>query len=84
MNQQGHNPHGEFQIFINTNSYKVAGPKISFEQVLALDNIPTAGIDLGLFDVAWKHGNNVGTLTPGQSVDLENGMKFDAGKSNRS
>lgn len=84
MTQQGHNPHEEFQIFINTHPYKVVGPSISFEQVLALDNIPTAGIDLGLFDVSWKHGNNVGTLTPGQSVDLQNGMKFDAGKSNRS
>lgn len=84
MTQQEHKPHDDFQIFVNTNPYKVPGPSISFEQVLALDNIPTAGIDFGLFDVNWKHGNNVGTLTPGQSVDLQNGMKFDAGKSNRS
>ncbi|CAJ0698537.1 multiubiquitin domain-containing protein [Ralstonia holmesii] len=84
MTQQGHTPHGEFDIFINTHHYKVAGPNISFEKVLELDNIPTAGIDLGLFDVDWKHGNKLGSLTPGQSVNLENGMKFDAGKSNRS
>jgi len=84
MTQQEHKPHDDFQIFVNTNPYKVPGPRISFEQVLALDNIPTDGTDLGLFDVSWKHGNNVGTLTPGQSVDLQNGMKFDAGKSNRS
>lgn len=84
MTQQGRNPHEEFQIFINTRPYKVAGPSISFEQVLALDNIPTTGIDLGLFDVDWKHGNIVGSLTPGKFVDLQNGMKFDAGKSNRS
>lgn len=84
MTQQEHKPHDDFQIFVNTNPYKVPGPSITFEQVLALDNIPTAGIDLGMFDVSWKHGNNVGTLPPGQSVDLQNGMKFDAGKSNRS
>lgn len=84
MVQQEHKPYDNFQVFVNTNPYKVLGPRISFEQVLALDNISTAGVDLGLFDVSWKHGNNVGTLTPGQSVDLHNGMRFDAGKSNRS
>lgn len=84
MTQQERKPAGDFQIFVNTNPHKVPGPRISFEQVLALENIPTVGLDLGLFDVSWKHGNNLGTLTPGQSLDLQNGMKFDAGKSNRS
>lgn len=84
MTQQQHAPHDVFQIFVNTNPYKAQGPRISFDQVLALDNIPTDGTDLGLFDVSWKHGNNLGVLTPGQSVDLQNGMRFDAGKSNRS
>ena len=74
----------EFQIFVNTKPRKVPGPRISFEQVLAEAGINTAGQDLNLYDVEWVHGNRAGTLTPGQSVDLENGMKFDAGKSNRS
>ncbi|CAM3391494.1 MULTISPECIES: multiubiquitin domain-containing protein [Cupriavidus] len=77
------NPH-EFQIFINTDPKKVTGPQITFEKVLELANINVSGVDLGLYDVDWKHGHKVGSLTPGQSVDLENGMKFDAGKSNRS
>ena len=76
-------PH-EFQIFVNTIPHKVDGPDISFEKVLELAGIPTAGVDLGLYDVDYKHGNNIGSLTPGQFVKLENGMKFDAGKSNRS
>lgn len=84
MTQQDYKSHEDFEISVNTRPYKVPGPSISFEQVLALDNISVVGIDLGLFDVSWKHGNNLGTLTPGQSVDLQNGMKFDAGKSNRS
>ena len=74
----------EFQIFVNTKPRKVTGPSISFEQVLAEAGINTAGQDLNLYDVEWTHGNHAGTLTPGQSVPLENGMRFDAGKSNRS
>ena len=74
----------EFQIFVNTKPRKVPGPRISFEQVLAEAGINTAGQDLNLYDVEWVHGNRAGTLTPGQTVPLENGMRFDAGKSNRS
>jgi hypothetical protein len=74
----------DFQIFVNTKPRKVLGPSISFEQVLAEAGLNTAGQDLNLYDVEWVHGNRVGTLTPEQSVPLENGMRFDAGKSNRS
>ena len=74
----------DFSIKINTHTYKVPGPTISFEDVLRLDSIDTAGQDLSLFDVDWRHGNEVGTLKPDQSVELKNGMRFDAGKSNRS
>ena len=74
----------EFQIFVNSRPRKVAGPNISFEQVLQLAGINVENQDLGLYDVEWVHGNKAGTLTPGQSVPLENGMRFDAGKSNRS
>jgi hypothetical protein len=77
-------PEKEFQIFINTKPHKVPGPKISFEQVLQLAGINLAGQDPNLYDVEWTHGHQAGALTPGQSVDLQNGMKFDAGKSNRS
>ena len=74
----------EFQVFVNTRPHKVTGPQISFEQVLALAGIDTTGQDVNLYDVEWVHGNRAGTLTPTQTVPLENGMKFDVGKSNRS
>jgi len=74
----------DFTIKINTRTYKVPGPSISFEEVLRLDGIDTAGQDLNVFDVDWRHGNDGGTLKPEQSVALQNGMRFDAGKSNRS
>lgn len=74
----------EFQIFVNTKPHKVPGPTISFEQVLALAGITATPQELNLYDVEWVHGNRSGRLVPGQSEQLENGMKFDAGKSNRS
>lgn len=74
----------EFQIFINTKPKKVPGPNISFEQVLTLAGIDITGQELNLYDVEWVHGNRAGALTPGTIAPLENGMKFDAGKSNRS
>lgn len=77
-------PEKEFQIFVNTKPRKVAGPNISFDQVLKEAGITATGQDLNLYDVEWVHGNRAGTLTPGQSAPLENGMKFDVGKSNRS
>lgn len=74
----------DFQIFVNSRPRKVKGPEISFEEVLQLAGFDTSGQDLGLYDVEWVHGNRAGTLTPGQTTKLENGMRFDAGKSNRS
>jgi hypothetical protein len=74
----------QFQIFINTKPRKVNGPTISFEQVLQEAGFNLAGQDPNLYEVEWVHGNRAGTLSPGQTVPLENGMRFDAGKSNRS
>lgn len=78
------NSEKEFQIFVNTKPHKVIGPAISFEQVLQLAGINPAGQDPNLYDVEWVHGSRAGALSPGQSVTLENGMRFDVGKSNRS
>ena len=77
-------PAKEFQIFINSRPKKMPGPTISFEQVVSEAGFNASGQDLDLYDVEWVHGNKAGTLSPGQNVQLENGMKFDAGKSNRS
>ena len=74
----------DFTIKINTRTHKVPGPEISFEDVLRLDGIDTSRQDLSIFDVDWRHGNEGGTMKPGQSVPVQNGMRFDAGKSNRS
>lgn len=74
----------EFQIFVNTKPFKEPGTNITFERILELAGINLAGQDLNLYDVEWTHGHKAGALSPSQYVPLENGMKFDAGKSNRS
>lgn len=74
----------EFNIIINTRPKSVPGPTVSFEQVLELAGIDPNTVDVTLYDVDWTHGNKAGELNPGQSVEIVNGMKFDAGKSNRS
>lgn len=84
INQLGNHKEHDFQIFVNSRPRKVPGPEISFVEVLKLAGVDVTGQDLGIYDVEWLHGNRGGTLTPGQSVALENGMRFDAGKSNRS
>lgn len=86
MNESKQNQSGDkdFNILVNTRPKKVPGPEISFEQILELAGFNTAGQDLSLYDVEWRHGNQGGPLTVGQRVQLQNGMRFDAGKSNRS
>lgn len=72
------------QIFVNSRPRKVEGPTITFEQVLELAGFQPPPAELDLYDVEWVRGNEAGTLTRGQDVDVKNGMRFDAGKSNRS
>jgi Multiubiquitin len=74
--------HNEFHIIVNGRPKKVPGPSISFEQVVALAFNP---IPLNaFFTVTWSHGNHGGSLTPGKSVDLQNGMKFDVTETGQS
>lgn len=78
------NPNQEFNIFVNSRPRKVTGPQISFEQILVLAGFTVPPQELGLYDVDWVLGHEAAALTPGHKVTLKNGMRFDAGKSNRS
>jgi hypothetical protein len=74
----------EYEIIVNTVHHKVSGPSVTFEQILKLDGVDIASVDLNLYDVDWTHGREKGSLNVGGSVPVQNGMRFDAGKSNRS
>ncbi len=81
-----HNPMAqqekEFNIIVNGRPKKVPGPKISFEQVVALAFSPIP--PNAFFTVTWSHGNQGGSLTAGNSVEVQNGMKFDATETGKS
>ena len=83
MDQEMESHTKEFEIFVNTRPFKVSGPAISFLDLLKLAKVDSSQ-NPNLYEVEWVHGNQAGTLVNGQSVDLENGMRFDVGKSNRS
>jgi hypothetical protein len=74
----------EYEIIVNTIHHKVLGPSVTFDQILQLDGVDTASVDLNLYDVDWTKGDQKGSLNVGGSVPVQNGMRFDAGKSNRS
>lgn len=65
----------EINIIVNTRPKKVPDRAITFEEVVALANIPVAAN--ARFTVVWSHGKTNGSLIPGKSVPLQNGMKFD-------
>lgn len=63
----------EINIIVNGRPRKVPDAPISYEQMVALAfTPPPTGAT-----VVWSHGNQGGSLLPGQSVPVQNGMKFD-------
>lgn len=90
-NGKGHDEnHGRpeplsFHIIVNARPREVTGTNISYSQVvnLAFPDDPTASQFLYSVHYVGPHVPD-GTLAEGQSVRLENGMKFDVTKTNRS
>jgi hypothetical protein len=72
----------EVNIIVNGRPKKVLGPSISFEQVVALAFSPVP--PNAFFTVTWSHGHEAGSLTPGNRVAVENGMKFDVTETGQS
>lgn len=86
MSHQDIQEHGKpstFHIIINAREHEVTGPKISYREVVNLA-VPgdTGEILYSVHYVAPRQPD--GTLAEGQSVDVENGMKFDVTPTNRS
>lgn len=72
----------EVNIIVNGRPKKVPGPSISFEEVVALAFNPVP--PNAFFTVTWSHGHRDGSLTPGHSVAVENGIKFDVTETGQS
>lgn len=86
MSNQDKQEHGKpdtFHIIVNARAHEVSSPRISYSDVV---NFAFPG-DPGeiLYSVHYVSPKQPdGTLAEGQSVNLENGMKFDVTPTNRS
>lgn len=70
-------------IVVNGTQELVEGPRISYEQVVLLA-FPNQPVD-GLYTVAYANPRgHDGTLAPGQSTHVQEGMSFNVVKTNRS
>lgn len=83
-NDQAAHPKKSFHIIVNGRPREVTGEVITYRQVVLLA-FPDANFDQFLYEVHYT-GPHVpdGTLVEGQSVRLENGLKFDVTKTNKS
>jgi len=71
-------------IIINARPNKVEGERISYEEILELA-FPGQVDPNVIYTVTYVGPQTPdGTLVPGQSVAIRNGMKFDVNKTNRS
>lgn len=74
-------------IFVNTRPHTVeANHRIAFEEVVALAYPSTPPGGNIAYSVMYQrgHGNAAGTLVPGQSVKVKEGMRFDVTATDRS
>jgi len=82
---QNHGKPNSFHIIVNARPREVTGEQISYSQIVNLAFPDDPSVSEFLFSIHYiaPHIPD-GTLAEGQSVKLENGMKFDVTKTNRS
>ena len=77
----------EFTIIVNGRKKEVIGRELSFEQIvnLAYNDNPPTGPNV-IITVTYSKGEDdkQGTLLPGQTVKIKNGMVFNAKATDRS
>lgn len=76
-----------FKIIVNARSKEVIGDDQSFEQIVALAFNPVPTGPNIVFTVTFRKGpreNPEGTLTPGGTVEIKDGMIFDVTATDKS
>jgi len=77
----------EFTIIVNGREKKVTGEQLSFDQIVALAFNPVPTGPNIIFTITYRrgHGNKPeGTLLPGETVKIKEGMIFDATATDKS
>lgn len=80
------NEHGKptsFHIIINASAFEVPGPKITYRELVNLAFPGDPGEIIYLIQYVAPHLPD-GGLQDGESINLENGVKFDVTPTNRS
>ena len=73
-----HEKKKKFKIFVNQDEHEIDTHKISYERVVDL-YLGEGGAPSKEYLVKYSHGpseNPSGTLTPGQEVEVKDGMRF--------
>ncbi len=80
----GHGHSGEYTIIVNGREKKVSQDNLTFEQIVALafEN-PPSGPNV-VITVTYKSRGKEGSLLPGQSVAIQNGMIFNVKATDKS
>ena len=76
-----------FKIVVNARPKEVKGDDQSFEQIVALAFNPVPTGPNIIFTVTFRKGpreNPEGTMTPGQTVEIKDGMIFDVTATDKS
>jgi hypothetical protein len=81
MNEQAQT---ERTVIVNGRPKKVTQDELSFDEVVALAFNPVPSGPNVVITVTWRHGNNGGTLVEGDTVPVEDGMKFDVTATDKS
>lgn len=73
-------------IIVNARKKTVPGPEVTFEQIVGLAFDTPPGGDNLTITVAYRkgEGGREGTLRPGESIKVKEGMIFDVSATNRS
>lgn len=82
-NTHEHDDKSSFHIIINASAFEVPGPKITYRELVKLAFPEDKGGVIYLIQYVGPHLPD-GALRDGESVKLENGMKFDVTLTNRS
>lgn len=72
------------EVIVNGRPKKVEQDELSYDQVVALAFDPVPSGPNVVITVSWRHGNDGGTLVEGQSVPVQDGMKFDVTATDKS
>jgi hypothetical protein len=81
--KHGHGKPTSFHIIINASVFEVPGPKITYRELVNLAFPSDPGEIIYLIQYVAPHLPD-GGLQDGESINLENGVKFDVSPTNRS